>query len=103
MGDLVSSMQTSVREEFSDAPLTGAICQKSKILKYLDCAFTVCPQSFPQEGEEIFAKLFFLKRLEGRATEPILHPSGAAPGTARGELYLGTHLVPLRHHFISAA
>jgi len=58
MGDLVSSMQTNVCEEFSDAPLTCAICQKSKILKNLNRALTVCPQSFPQEREEIFAKQF---------------------------------------------
>jgi hypothetical protein len=58
LGVLVSSMQTNVREEFSDAPLTCAICQKSKILKNLDCAFTLFPQSFPQEREEISQKCF---------------------------------------------
>src|SRR5205809_5471846 len=36
LGVNVSFMQTNVREEFSDAPLTCAICQKSNILKNLD-------------------------------------------------------------------
>jgi hypothetical protein len=103
MGDLVSSMQTNVREEFSDAPLTCAICQKSKILKNLDCAFTVCPQSFPQEGKEIFVILFSWSDLKIERRDRTSIPAALPKGDPGDELYLGTHLVPLRHHFISAA